>query len=144
MPLDWFGDKVSKRLRAAQIVAVNATMAQAVLHARRNHPWRNRTATLEGSIGIALPAAEVPGGVRGTWGSQDVAYALIHELGGVIRPVRAKALKFRLADGTFIQTQSVTIPPRPYLRPAADAEYPNLAARIRRAFERRAGAPGGG
>lgn len=136
MALKWYGDKVSAKLRAAQIAGVNATMAAASAHAKRRHAWNNRTGVLEGSIGIAEPAAQHGSGVRGVWGSKDVRYALIHELGGVIKAVRARALRFRATDGSFVTVKQVTIPERPYLRPAADAEYPKLAARIRRAFER--------
>lgn len=138
MALKWFGAKVSKAVKAAQIEGVNATMAAASARAKRNHSWNNRTAVLEGSIGIAEPAAKTGDQVRGTWGSKDVRYALIHELGGIIKPVRAKALMFRADDGTFVVARQVKMPARPYLRPAADAEYPKLADRIRRSYERRA------
>lgn len=136
MALRWRGDEVRDRVRAAQVQGVNQTMAASVLHARRNHPWQNRTGTLEGSIDIADYAAEITGGVRGLWGSRDVRYALIHELGGTIRPTRAKALAIPQPDGSVRLVRSVTLPARPYLRPAADAEYPRLAERIRRAYER--------
>jgi len=136
MALKWYGKQVSEKVRAAQVRGVNATMAACVTGAKRNHTWNNRTGVLEGSIDIAEPAAlQVGGGVKGVWGSKDVRYALIHELGGVIRPVRALALKFRADDGSFVVTKQVKIPPRPYLRPAADKEYPKLAKRIRKAFE---------
>jgi phage gpG-like protein len=133
MALDWQGPAVTAKLRRAQIEGINATMAAAAIHAKRNHPWRNRTGTLEGSIDIAEYAREHGRGVRGVWGSRDVRYALIHELGGVITAKTAKALHFEIA-GEHIVVKQVTIPARPYLRPAADAEYPKLAARIRRAF----------
>lgn len=145
MPVKWYGKQVSEKMRKAQILGVNATMAACVTGAKRNHTWNNRTGVLEGSIDIAEPAAAQggQGGVRGVWGSKDVRYALIHELGGVIRPVRARALMFRADDGSFVVTKQVKIPARPYLRPAADREYPKLAKRIRRAFESSTAAPGG-
>lgn len=140
MPVNWLGDQVVAKMRAAQVDGVNATMAAATTHAKRNHTWQNRTATLEGSIGVAEPAAPAPsGGVRGTWGSRDVRYALIHEVGGIIRPVRARALAIPQPDGSVRLVKEVTIPERPYLRPAADVEYPKLATHIRRAFERKGG-----
>lgn len=46
-------------------------------------------------------------------------YARIQELGGVIRATNAEALVFEI-DGHFVQVKAVTIPARPYLRPAAD------------------------
>jgi phage gpG-like protein len=136
--LKWYGKAVKEDMRAAQIDGVNQTMGACVVHAKRNHTWNNRTAILEGGIDIADYAVPHSSGVKGTWGVRDVVYARIHELGGTIKPKTAKALRFRLDDGTFVVVQQVTMPARPYLRPAADAEYPKLAERIRRAYGRRA------
>lgn len=136
MALRWRGKQVTAKLRRAQLEGVNATMAAASVHAKRNHPWRNRTGTLEGSIDIDLYAREERTGVRGRWGSRDVRYALIQELGGVIRPRRAKRLVWRDHAGDFRSASEVSLPARPYLRPAADVIYPSLAGRIRRAYQR--------
>ena len=144
MSVKWYGRQVSEKMRKAQILGVNATMAASVTEAKRNHPWKNQTGILEGSIAIAEPATvQGAGGVKGVWGSRDVRYALIHEVGGVIKPVGKQALKFQLEDGTFVTAKKVTIPARPYLRPAADKEYPKLAQRIRKAFENSTAMPGG-
>jgi phage gpG-like protein len=137
--LRWEGDALTAKMRAAQQLGVNATMAEAVIQAKSNHAWQNQTGVLEGSIKIAEFARPDGTGVAGTWGSTDVRYALIHELGGVIVPVRAQALKFKLPDGSFRIVKSVTIPARPYLRPAADAVYPKLTGNIRKAFEKSSG-----
>lgn len=139
--LEWKGEVVKAKLRAAQLRGVNQTMGQTVTHAKNNHTWKNRTTTLEGGINVIDPAAPVQSGVRGTWGVFDVAYALAQELGAIIRPVVKQALKFRLPDGTFVVAKKVVIPARPYLRPAADACYPKLANNIRIAFN--AGGTGG-
>lgn len=136
--LKWYGKAVKEDMRAAQIEGVNQTMGACVVHAKRNHTWNNRTAILEGGIDIADYAAAHSEGVKGTWGVRDVVYARIHELGGVIKPKNAKALRFRLDDGTFAVVKQVKIPARPYLRPAADVEYPKLADRIRASYQRRA------
>lgn len=136
MGLKWYGKEVTAKMRRAQIAGINATMGASVTHAKNNHEWKNQTSTLEGSIAIAVPGQSTANGARGVWGSLDVLYALIHELGGIIKPVRAKALSFRGTDGTFVTVKQVTIPARPYLRPAADVEYPKLADRIRHAYER--------
>lgn len=45
----------------------------------------------------------------------NVLYARIHQLGGTIRPKTADRLRFRLADGGFVEVDSVTLPARPYL-----------------------------
>ncbi len=110
MSLDWKGDELISRFRRAQVEGIKATMAAAVIHAKRNHPWINRTGTLERSIDISEHATVTRTGARGLWGSLDIVYALIQELGGQF------------------------IPARPYLRPAADAQYPGLARRIKVAF----------
>lgn len=46
-------------------------------------------------------------------------YANIQEMGGTIKPVRAQFLKFQI-DGHWFQKKSVTLPARPYLRPALE------------------------
>lgn len=135
--LKWTGPAVTAKLRAAQVEGVNRTMAACVAHAKANHIWRNQTGVLEGGIDIVDYAAAEGDGVRGTWGVRDVRYALIHELGGVIRPIRAKALAVPLPGGGVAFVQSVKIPARPYLRPAADVHYPRLPDAIRRAYQRR-------
>lgn len=135
MAVKWFGKKVSAKMRRAQIAGVNATMAAAVNRAKRKHAWQNRSGTLEGSIDIHDYAAAAARGVRGVWGSRDVRYARAQEEGAVIVPVRARALVFRTPGGNFVSVKKVTLPARPNLRPAANAEYKHLAGRIRRAYE---------
>lgn len=136
MALKWFGKQVTEKMRRAQIAGVNETMGASVIHAKQNHDWQNRTGTLEGGIGIIDYAGPRPGGgVGGTWGVSDVVYALAQELGATIKAKTAQALHFEI-DGEHIVVKQVTLPPRPYLRPAADTTYPSLARRIRRNFER--------
>ena len=134
--LNWNGRAVTARMRDAQIAGINATMGACVVTSKQSHEWQNRSGVLEGGINIVDYAAPAEHGVRGVWGVQDVRYALIHELGGVIKPVKAKTLAFQLEDGRMAFAQSVTIPARPYLRPSADKNYPSLPDRIRRAYER--------
>ncbi len=126
MSVRWNGKKVLSNLRRAQIKAINQTMAAAEIHAIKGHVpsgprdgaarsrkrWWNQTGDLEGSIDTRIPARPHGKGVSGLWGSADIDYALVQELG----------------------SEKKNIPARPYLRPAADAEYPKLARRIRRAM----------
>ena len=114
MSVKWEGKKVLSRVQRAQIKGVNVTMQAAADHAKQNHPWISRSFELEASIGVAIFARPVGKGVAGEWGSQDIAYALVHELGSV--------------------KEGQNIPARPYLRPAADVQYPKLAANIRKAM----------
>src|SRR3546814_18235479 len=85
--LTWNGDAISAKMKQAQIAGVNATMGSAVQHAKTNHPWKNRTGVLEGGINIVDYAAPIEGGVGGSWGVNDVVYALMMELGGVIKQI---------------------------------------------------------
>ena len=134
----WNGKAVAERAKRAQIAGVNRVMAKAVIHAKNNHDWKNRTGVLEGSIGVAEYARDIGSGVRGEWGSKDAKYALIHELGGTIVPVTAQKLAIPQAGGGVAFADSVTIPARPYLRPAADEVYPGLADAIRDEYRKAA------
>ena len=115
MPVRWNGDRLLRTMATAQERGLNQTMSEAVLHAKENHTWQNRSGTLEGSIQTQTFAEPVQGGgFRGVWGSVDVRYAIVHELG----------------------SPSQNIPPRPYLRPAADATYGRLAGNINRQYRK--------
>jgi len=111
----------------------------------------------------------------GRFGGNDVRYARIHELGGTIRPQRAKSLAIPLPAAKtgagvsgrpgprdfpdlqfmpsknprnvgilatpagvpmFVLRRSVTIPARPYLRPALDQSTDGFRARLGAAMAR--------
>ncbi len=110
----WDGPKVVSKMRRAEIKAINRVMAKCVRGAKNSHEWENRTGILEGSIGVDVFARPQGRGASGLWGTADVDYALVHELGSV--------------------KEGQNIPARPYLRPAADEHYPSLRDEIRRAF----------
>jgi len=133
--LTWKGKALTEKMRRAQKLGVNATMAKCVQDAKSNHTWQNQSGVLEGSIVIDVFARDFERGVEGVWGSRDVVYARIQELGGTIRPTRAAKLAIPQPGGGVAFVDSVTIPARPYLRPAADKNYPDLVMNIRRAFE---------
>ena len=65
----------------------------------------------------------------GAFTGTDKIYARIHEFGGVITPKTAKALHFQI-DGHWVTTRSVTMPARPYVRPALDENKPEVANAI--------------
>lgn len=54
-----------------------------------------------------------------TFGPHKI-YAAIHEFGGIILPTRGPYLVFMGKDGKLVFTKSVTMPARPYIRPAID------------------------
>jgi phage gpG-like protein len=58
------------------------------------------------------------GFLKGFAGS-NLKYAAIHQYGGTIRPVRAKALRFKVG-GSFVTVKKVKIPERPYIVPKID------------------------
>lgn len=140
--LVWNGKAITDRMRAAQVQGVNATMGKCVVTSKEIHPWQNRTGVLEGGIDVVDYARVEGSGVLGTWGVRDVKYALIQELGGTITAKAAKALAIPLPDGGVAFAKSVTLPPRPYLRPSADANYPTLPQRIRDAYQKSGGVDG--
>jgi phage gpG-like protein len=47
--------------------------------------------------------------------SADWEFAHVHQFGAVIRPKEAKALRFQLANGQWVTTKKVVIPPRPFM-----------------------------
>lgn len=56
-----------------------------------------------------------------TFGPHTV-YAAIHEFGGIILPTNGPFLVFKGKDGKLVFTRSVTMPARPYIRPAIDSD----------------------
>jgi len=76
-------------------------------------PHTGKTGKLAGTIDYEMGRLSAKIGT-------PLVYGRIHELGGVIRPKRAKALAFRTADGEFHMVKKVVMPKRPYLRPALD------------------------
>ncbi len=108
----WEGPRVLGKMRKAEIRGINVIMSRCVKGAKNSHEWQNRTGILEGSIGVDIFARPQGSGAAGVWGSADVVYARVHELGSEKLNIRA----------------------RPYLRPQAPIHYPSLAREIRRAF----------
>lgn len=63
----------------------------------------------------------------------SVIYARIHELGGVIKPKRAKALKFKIGD-KWITAKRVKIRKKPYLYPALANNIDKIVEIIKESF----------
>jgi hypothetical protein len=125
----YFRDILSEALRLS-VRNVAEEARNQVLLTLTGRILRVRTGTLRTSWS-GYP--KVYKGVNGGWiaeigSSLDPATSgvAIHEFGGIIRPVRAKALAFRLEDGTFIQTQMVVMPERRYISIALD----NIRSRV--------------
>ena len=127
--ITWRGKEVAALADRAAKLAIDATMAAAILHAKANHSagahsqqrfvTHHGGAGLEGGIRITSPAARDSRGVVGRWGAIGIVYARRIELG---------------FQGQDSRGRSVDAPAYPFLRPAAEAEYPKLRDRVRRAF----------
>ncbi len=126
MTLNWKGDERKRKIARAARIAIDATMSAAIQHARRNHGsgahgqqrFESQKGDLERGPKIVQAAKQEPGTIRGRWGVVGVAQARRIELG---------------FQGKDSLGRVFNQPPFPYLRPAAEVEYPKLAGRIRRA-----------
>lgn len=88
----------------------------------------NATNTLAGSI----QTVEAESSAKSAYVDvgPTVVYGRIHEFGGTIKPVFAKALHF-VIDGVHVVTQVVHMPARPYLRPAVDENKDKIMEAIK-------------
>lgn len=116
MALKWRGKKVTKRVLDAVEKGINGTMDNCVIEAKNNHPFRNISGTLEGSIQVVERAHREGDAIVGRWGSLDVVYALRIEFGFQGKDKRGAVINQRA---------------RPFLRPAANKIYPMLPDLIR-------------
>ena len=109
--LTWYGDRIKKRIDEAQRLGIDETTLACQDPAMSR--VRVRTGNLRRSIPRGHQAARREGGRWvGRWGSADVSYALWQEIG------------------------TARMSAQPYLRPAAQIEYPKLAGRIKKLFAR--------
>lgn len=106
--LVWEGDKLVELVRRAARAGVDDTVEQAANDARLSHEWVNRNGQLEEEIVVehADPADANPTARFGTTRRRGF-YGLFHE------------------EGTVNEYA------RPFLRPAADRQFPRLATNIR-------------
>lgn len=116
-------------------------------YAALGQPVPERLTSRTGRLRASIDALQ-DGVGRALIGS-PVVYAAIHEFGGktsphVIRPRKAKYLRFIGASGNPVYAKSVrhpgsNIPPRPYLRPAVMDNLAEIKALIVRVFRRKLG-----
>lgn len=115
--LDTIGSNVSgDNLGKAVLAGLFTLEAHAKLNVRAN--FRQRTGNLASNWETVLDDVQDKKAVGHT--APLSVYARIQELGGVIRATNAPALRFQTDDGEWHIVKAVTIPARPYLRPAAD------------------------
>lgn len=140
-------DKSKKLIRKMPDVTVPAIykgMKRAMLTAERTakgeylsgRALKRRTGRLRSSL--TAHVAIVGDHVVGRLGT-NVIYARIHEKGGEIRPKRAKALRFQIPGVGWRTVKKVTMPKRPFLRPAFEDNTDEFRAifskAMREAFE---------
>lgn len=126
MALDWQGDDVKRKMEGASALGIDATMSAAIMAARQGHGagargmgrFQSQSGELERGTRIVQRAARRGRHVVGRWGVIAVVYARRIELGFQGKDSRGRVIAAR---------------PYPYLRPAAEKEYPNLKRRIRTA-----------
>lgn len=107
----WNGDRIIRRMEAAARAAVNETVDAARDDAKLTHEWQTRRGQLEEEL-ISVHAAVGEPNPSASFGTtrRRGFYGFFHEL-GTVREVA-----------------------RPFLRPAADRNFPGLRRRIARRF----------
>lgn len=116
------GDALLRAVRAGgEVIRANAMInANNVFSSKANNDLANSIIVEEVSGG-AKPLVNI---------GPTVIYGRIQELGGVIEPVFKKFLSWIGADGERVFAKSVTLPARPYLRPAVDEHMPDIKEAI--------------
>lgn len=124
---------VLDKVKTALPDALNRGLLEAAQHAEF-HIKRELQSTHKGGVGrtgnlarsFAAAIAEYKGAPAGTAVS-DLIYARIQDVGDVIEPRVASALRFRVTDNEWVTTQRVVIPARNYVAAARDNAEPGIA-----------------
>lgn len=123
-----------RRMRGAlpRMLGVALTAGSAPLLARAKQLCPYRTGNLRRSIhfGELVVGGDYAEGKAGT----NLEYAAAQEHGATIVPKHAKMLHWVGESGEDIFAKSVTIPPHPYMRPAAAETVPLVARDTARAM----------
>ena len=118
-------------VRGRNVGAMNGKMVHAQLNARNKFSSRQR-GQLRNSIRVESKTSAT-GAVAEI--SPHTIYARIQEFGGIIYPRRASMLHWKDENGEDHFAKSVTIPARPYLRPAAEDHIDQISDVMRQAVE---------
>ena len=116
--------RVEKKLRTAAAVAAVESGGRQIVNFAKLNVQRVFNHHQGGDAGIngtwTVEAKAIGKGAEATI-APHTAYTRIQELGGTIEPVHAKRLAWRDPDtGKWCFAKKVTLPPRPYLRPAVE------------------------
>lgn len=88
-----------------------------------------RSGRLTNSLRVMRYVQPSSGGVGSVTIGSNTPYAAIHEEGGIIRPKRGQYLTFQV-QGRWVRVKQVTIPARPYLKPAVADRSSNFSEYI--------------
>ena len=110
-----FPDKFKKRLYRGLYLAAKFAERKAKQSFGGSGKLKTRTGTLRRSIQSTVDG-RAGDDIKAVLFS-NLIYSRIHELGGIIVPKNAEALRFQIGNN-WITAQRVVIPPRPYLEPA--------------------------
>lgn len=132
----------AKVLRGNLLAAVKDGMLLAESVSKRSYltgPRPSRLGVVTGRLRSDVKSRAFLSGSKiiGVLGAK-VLYARIHESGGVIVPVKANYLKFKI-EGRWVFTKKVKIPARPFLHPAVQDALPGIMSKIDRAIKRTEG-----
>ncbi len=94
---------------------------------------QQRTGDLLETLEVVTLSGPSGAGIEATAGSPTVRYAAIHEHGGTIHASGDGYLRF-LGRFGWAQVRQVTIPARPYLRPAMEAGAAELPGELHQEF----------
>jgi hypothetical protein len=144
--IKWYGDEVRAKVAAAAAVGVDVTNEKAAEKAEANHPeyppasqpyerYADRTGDESRSIAVFTEAVEEDDRVHGQWGA-TAKQSLFLEIGtSMAGPTAVEREQMGGGDMDAIPDPvGPKMAPRPFLRPAADEEYPLLGVRIGAAF----------
>ena len=123
-------DKAAKKAHAGIMGVVKKSATRVQRDAKVNVKQRlNTTGKSTGALGRSISVKNRPADLASDIGPA-VIYGRIHELGGVIKPVKAQRLVFEIG-GQVRTAMQVTIPKRPYLQPALDTAKPKIEREFR-------------
>ena len=112
--------------RAALIKGMDRAVKRAIKQARLNASGRPGPNVDKGMLRASITGEVRDSGadIVGVVGAgNNLKYAAIQELGGTIKPKDPNGyLTFKI-DGHFVSVKSVTLPARPYLKPAVDSPF---------------------
>jgi HK97 gp10 family phage protein len=103
----------------ALVTALRAAALPIQNEAKRRAPYRSGTLSRGITTEVLSQGATR---ARVAVSTSRIPYARIQEYGGTIRAKAGGWLVFRGKSGNFVRVRQVTIPARPYLRPAFDTQ----------------------